>query len=195
MKAEAEARAELLQMKSRSGATGMVSEAVGMLRAALAHQAAGDATGAIDLAATAVELAPQSGVAHLMPARVYFDVDPTSPGRVLEALRTGLLLAADDPRSARPLVADLFATVLTALVRSPPRWCWCCSCGARATSSTTSTSSSPGPPRAGRPAALAVLLLSTAGGVSHGRGAVAAGALRRHRPLPVGARAGGGRWC
>ena len=116
VKAEAAARGELLALKTRSGATALMPMAVGLLRAAQSHQAAGDATGAIDLAMAGVELAPSVPVSHLMEARVFFEVDPSSPGRVLEALQRGLFLALDDPRYVRPLIADLASTLLTALL-------------------------------------------------------------------------------
>jgi tetratricopeptide (TPR) repeat protein len=116
VKAETAARNELLQLKARSGATALVPYAVGMMRAASQHQAAGDSTAAVELAQAGVELAPKVPVIRLMQARVFFEVDPTNPGRVLESFRDGVMLGVDDPRYLRPLIADLAVTFLTALM-------------------------------------------------------------------------------
>ncbi|MFT3842046.1 MAG: hypothetical protein QM723_33960 [Myxococcaceae bacterium] len=116
VKAEATARAELLALKARSGSTALVPYAVGLLRAASQHQAAGDSTAAVELAQAAVELAPRVPVIHLMQARVFFEVDPTNPGRVFESVRNGLVLGLDDPQFLRPIIADVAATFLTALM-------------------------------------------------------------------------------
>lgn len=115
VKAEAAARRELLKLKKEIGATNLESFAQGMIRAALVHEAAGDSSGAIDLALAAVELAPDVPTSWLGLAKVYVAVDPSGLPRIFDAFKTALVKTVSDPRYLRPMVADLATALLTAL--------------------------------------------------------------------------------
>jgi tetratricopeptide (TPR) repeat protein len=115
LKAEALARKELLRLKVEIGASNLESMAQGMLRAAMAHEAAGDSAGAIDLGLAAVELAPDVPTSHLGLAKVYTAVEPSGLGRILEALKTAVQKSITDPRYFRPVLGDFAAALLTAL--------------------------------------------------------------------------------
>lgn len=114
-KAEATARSELLKLKQEIGASDLEAFSQGMLRAAMAHEVAGDSAGAIDLGLAAVELAPSVPSSWLGLSRVYFAVDPSGLPRTLDALKTGAVKLAADPRYWRPALADLANALLTAL--------------------------------------------------------------------------------
>lgn len=114
LKAEAVARKALLKLKQEIGASNLESFAQGMLRAALVHEAAGDSSGAIELALTAVELAPDVPSSWLGLARVYTAVEPSGVGRIVDALKTAVEKSVRDPRYLRPALADFAAALLTA---------------------------------------------------------------------------------
>ncbi len=114
-KAEAAARAELLKAKAELGAADLEAFSQGMLRAAMAHEAASDSAGAIDLGLAAVELAPDVPSSWLGLSRVYFAVDPSGLPRTLDALKTAAVKLLGDPRYLRPVIADFANALLTAL--------------------------------------------------------------------------------
>lgn len=115
-KREQEARQSLLKLKRRIGATNLEAWASGLLRAAAARQTAGDSGAAIEMALTAVELAPDLPAAWAGLAEAYFQSDPTEIGRYLGALKNAVVLRLRDPRYARPMMADVGTTLLLAFI-------------------------------------------------------------------------------
>lgn len=116
VKAEQAARAELVKMRSISGASNLESWAIGLLRAAEKHEAAGDSGAAVEIAMTAVELAPDLPAAWTGLALTYFRADPSDVGRYLGAFKKGVEKTLGDARYLRPFVADIAATLLIAVV-------------------------------------------------------------------------------
>jgi tetratricopeptide (TPR) repeat protein len=89
--------------------------AVGLMRAAEAHEAAGDSGGAVEIALSAAQLAPDLPATWVALARIYFLGDPSEAGRYLSALRKALVAQATDVRFLRSALADLIATLLLGL--------------------------------------------------------------------------------
>lgn len=116
VKAEQDARKQLLALKLRAGAEDVELYAVGLLRAAEAAQAVGDSGAAVEMAVTASELAPDLPAAWVGLARAYFDADPSEVGRYLAAYQQAVTHTLDDPRYLRPLLADLATVVLIAFI-------------------------------------------------------------------------------
>ncbi|MDX2009164.1 MAG: tetratricopeptide repeat protein [Myxococcaceae bacterium] len=121
IKGEQVARQRLVEFKDEIGATNLETWAVGLLRAAEAHEEKGDSGGAVEIALTATQLAPDLPATWVGLARVYFFGDPSDFGRYLGALKNAIVAQASDPRYARAALADfattlLFALVLTAVV-------------------------------------------------------------------------------
>lgn len=110
------ARAQLKKLRGEMGASNLDSQAMSLLRAALARSAEGDHAGAIADAAAAAELAPDLPHAQLGLARVHFAADATGVCRYLPELVRGVTAAAVDPRHARPVLAELGAALLLATV-------------------------------------------------------------------------------
>jgi tetratricopeptide (TPR) repeat protein len=115
-KAEAQARAALKALMAELGAQALEPYAIGFIRASRAHEKAQDATGAIELALAAVELAPELPSAHFGLAQAYFTADPSEVGRWIGAFNVALRKAFADPRYLRPMLADLGSGFLYALV-------------------------------------------------------------------------------
>lgn len=121
IKGEQVARQRLVELKDEIGATNLETWAVGLLRAAEAHEEKGDSGGAVEIALTATQLAPDLPATWVGLARVYFFGDPSDFGRYLGALKNAVVAQVSDPRYARAALADfaitlLFALVLTAVV-------------------------------------------------------------------------------
>lgn len=115
-RAEASARAALKALMAEVGATALEPYAMGFIRASRAHDKAGDATGSIELAQAAIELAPELPSAHFGLALAYASADPSEVGRWLSAFQVAAGKALADPRFLRPFVADLGSGLLYALV-------------------------------------------------------------------------------
>jgi len=115
-KGEQVARQRLVELKEAIGATNMDSWAVGLLRAAEAHEAAGDSGGAVEIATSATLLAPDLPSTWVGLTRVYFRGDPSDFGRFLGSLKNAVVAQASDPRFARSALTDLITTLLFALV-------------------------------------------------------------------------------
>ncbi|MCA2981830.1 MAG: hypothetical protein INH41_24045 [Myxococcaceae bacterium] len=113
--AEKSARERLLTLRDEIGASNLDTWAVGLLRAAAVQEARGDSGGAVELALSATQLAPELPVAWASLARIYFAADPSEVGRCVTALKNALVGLWSDPRYARPALADLFTTLLLAL--------------------------------------------------------------------------------
>jgi tetratricopeptide (TPR) repeat protein len=116
VKGEQVARERLLEMKEQIGASNMDTWAVGLLRAAEAHEGAGDSGGAVEIARTATLLAPDLPSTWVALTRVYFRGDPSDFGRFLGSLKTAMVTQATDPRFGRGAITDLITTLLFALV-------------------------------------------------------------------------------
>jgi hypothetical protein len=114
-KAEAAARAELLKLKTEVGARDIEPWAVAMQRAAAVHAAHGATPTAIDLAQSAVDLAPSLPSVQFGLARVYFNAEPTDFGRIADALQAAFVKLAAEPRYLRPMIADVVTTVALAI--------------------------------------------------------------------------------
>lgn len=115
IKGEQVARQRLLTLKEEIGASNMDLWAVGLLRAAEAHEVAGDSGGAVEIARSAAELAPDLPSTWVGLTRVYFRGDPSDFGRFLGSLKNAVVAQAKDPRFARGAIADLATTLLFAL--------------------------------------------------------------------------------
>ncbi len=116
IKSEQVARARLLSLKEEIGASNLDTWAIGLLRAAQAHEAAGDSGGAVEIALSATQLAPDLPSTWVGLARVYFHGDPSDVGRYLSALKTAVITQVSDVRFSRSALADIFTTLLLALV-------------------------------------------------------------------------------
>ncbi len=114
--AELAARRELVATRQLIGSTNMELWAVGLLRAAEAWEEAGDSGAAVEIAVTASELAPDLPATWFLLARLYMQADPSGVGRYLSAWQKGLFAELRDARYLRPLVADLAAVLLIALI-------------------------------------------------------------------------------
>lgn len=113
---EQKARQRLLTIKEEIGASNMDVWAVGLLRAAEAHEVAGDSGGAVEIARSATVLAPDLPATWIGLARVYFRGDPSDFGRVFGALKEATVAQLTDPRYARSTVTHLVTTVLLGFV-------------------------------------------------------------------------------
>lgn len=109
-------RAELLKLRSRLGPVDLELYAGGMMRAAEEASRKRENGLAVDSALAAVSLAPELAAAHFTLAEVYFRADAWAVGRWSGALSRGLSTGARDPRVLRPLLADLGAAALVALL-------------------------------------------------------------------------------
>jgi tetratricopeptide (TPR) repeat protein len=116
IKGEQVARQRLLELKDEIGASNLETWAVGLLRAAEAHEEKGDSGGAVEIALTATQLAPDLPATWVGLARVYFFGDPSDFGRYLGALKNAVVAQLNDPRYGRSALADLATTLLFALV-------------------------------------------------------------------------------
>lgn len=116
VKAEQAARRQLVGLKARSGATDVELHAIGLLRAAAAAEQAGDSGAAVEMAVTASELAPNLPATWVGLARAYAQADPSEVGRYLGALRGAVGRTLVDPRYLRPLLADVAAVLMLALI-------------------------------------------------------------------------------
>ncbi|MBM4784070.1 MAG: hypothetical protein GQE15_40895 [Archangiaceae bacterium] len=116
MKAEQIARQRLLTIKEEIGASNMDTWAIGLLRAAEAHEVAGDSGGAVEIALSATQLAPDLPSTWVALARVYFRGDPSDVGRVFGALKNAVVTQVTDVRYGRSALADLITVLLFALV-------------------------------------------------------------------------------
>lgn len=116
MKGEQVARQRLLTIKEEIGVANMDTWAIGLLRAAEAHEVAGDSGGAVEIALSATQLAPDLPSAWVALARVYFHGDPSDVGRVFGALKNAVVTQVTDVRYGRSALADLITILLFALV-------------------------------------------------------------------------------
>lgn len=116
IKGEQVARQRLLELKEEVGASNMDTWAIGLLRAAEAHEAAGDSGGAVEIARSATLLAPDLPSTWVGLTRVYFRGDPSDFGRFLGSLKNAVVTQATDPRFSRAAITDLTTTLLFALV-------------------------------------------------------------------------------
>lgn len=114
--AELAARRELVATKALIGSTNMEVWAVGLLRAAEVWEEAGDSGAAVEIAVTASELAPDLPATWFLLARLFMKADPGGVGRYVSALQKGLAAELTDARYLRPLIADLAAVLLLALI-------------------------------------------------------------------------------
>lgn len=116
LKGEAQAREDLVELKRVIAGRNLDAFAVGLIRASKVHEAAQDTATAIELARTAVELAPDLPAAQFGLAAAYMAADPSEVGRYADTYQAGLLRMLDDPRYWKPLLADMGAAVLFALL-------------------------------------------------------------------------------
>ena len=113
--AELAARKELLATKALIGSTNMEVWAVGLLRAAGVWEEAGDSGAAVEIAVSAADLAPDLPATWFLLARLYMKADP-SGGKYLGAMQKGIAAQFADARYLRPLIADVIAVLLLALI-------------------------------------------------------------------------------
>lgn len=104
--AERSARATLLQIHAETGFHDMDAWSLGLLRGALEWEAAGDSGAAVEMASTAIALAPRLPAVWFAWARLAFAVDATAVGRWMGALRQGVGCTFRDARFFRPLSAE-----------------------------------------------------------------------------------------
>jgi tetratricopeptide (TPR) repeat protein len=113
-------REQLLALRDRVGASNFDSWAVGLLRTADESRAALDNSIAIELALTAVKLAPDLPAAWAGLGRVYLATDLTDVGRYVSAMAKSVSCQLRDPRYLRPFIGNmgvifLFALMMTAM--------------------------------------------------------------------------------
>lgn len=113
--ASAAARADIFKFRDDLALPSVESFAAGFVRAVEARQKANDASGAVDLASAAVDLAPALPYAHLGLAGAYYFADAFDVGRYLGELGAALSCMVADPRYVRPALADLGAALLMTL--------------------------------------------------------------------------------
>lgn len=116
LKAEADARAELVELKKVIAGRNMDAFAVGLIRASQLREEAQDSAMTIELARTAVDLAPDLPAAQFGLAHAFFSADPSEVGRYFDAFQTGLSRMVADPRYWKPMLGDLGAALLLALL-------------------------------------------------------------------------------
>ncbi|MHB8876129.1 MAG: tetratricopeptide repeat protein [Myxococcaceae bacterium] len=110
------ARTEITKLRDDLSLSSLEAFSVGFVRASEVRQKANDAAGAIELASTAVELAPGLPQAHQGLAGAYLFADATNVGRYLGELIEALSCMVKDPRYLRPVVADVGAGLLLTLL-------------------------------------------------------------------------------
>ncbi len=113
---EQAARKELLALRTLIGSSNMELWAVGLLRAAQAWEAAGDSGAAVEIAASASELAPDLPATWFLLTRLYFATDPSGIPRYVGSLQKGIAASLNDSRYLRPLVADFTSLMLIAFI-------------------------------------------------------------------------------
>jgi tetratricopeptide (TPR) repeat protein len=116
LKGEAQAREDLSELKKVIAGRNLDAFAIGLIRASRLHEEAQDSATAVELARTAVELAPDLPAAQFGLAGAYLAADPSEVGRYLHAFQTGLGRMFADPRYWKPLLGDLGAALLFALL-------------------------------------------------------------------------------
>lgn len=116
LKAADASQAELVRLRDDLGIADLEGFSVGFLRAAESKQRANDALGAVQLATVATALAPDLPYAHLGLAQAYFAAEPGSVGRVIDEAKLAVRSLMSDPRYLRPVLADLGAALVFALM-------------------------------------------------------------------------------
>ncbi|MBL9037678.1 MAG: tetratricopeptide repeat protein [Archangium sp.] len=116
VRAEQEARAKLSALRRRIGASNLETWTAALFRAAATREAAGDSGAAVEIALTAVELSPDVPSSWTSLALIYFTSDPSNIGRYVSAFQRALNRQLTDPRSWRPMVADLASIALLGLI-------------------------------------------------------------------------------
>ncbi len=114
--AEKAARSKLLAAKQEIAADNLELWAIGLLRASAAHEERGDSGGAVEIALTATQLAPDLPAVWSGLATTYVQADPSELGRIIGALKTAFVLHLQDPRYLRPALGDLGTALLVALL-------------------------------------------------------------------------------
>ncbi len=109
--AEQKARSALLRIRSALGSPDMEHWSMGLIRAAKGHADKGDVGGAVEIAESAVQMAPHLAPAWSGLAEIYFQTDPTSVARSGHSLAMALKWSVLDRRYQRALVANI-ASVL-----------------------------------------------------------------------------------
>lgn len=110
------AERELVTLKEDLGIRGLDSFGFAFARAAEARVEGSDAAAAVALASAAVELAPDLPATHLALARAHFASDPAAVGDYLDPVSAAVGAVLRDPRYLRPAIADLFTSIVFALL-------------------------------------------------------------------------------
>ncbi len=114
--AEQAARKALVEVRTAIASTNSELWAVGLLRAARVWEESGDTGAALEIAGTAVELAPQLPATWFLLGRLQFVADPTGLDRCVSSLWRGVKAQMNDPRYFRPMFADAFSVLMAAFV-------------------------------------------------------------------------------
>ncbi|WP_224370841.1 hypothetical protein [Hyalangium versicolor] len=114
--AAAQARKDLLKLRDEISATDFDAFSVSLLRESRAKLEKKDPAGAVQLAESAVALAPNLPYARFALADAYARKDLGSVGKYAGELKAGIGALVDDPRFWRPTLGNLAAMGLLALL-------------------------------------------------------------------------------
>ncbi|MBN1208572.1 MAG: hypothetical protein JXB05_27175 [Myxococcaceae bacterium] len=109
-------RAGLIKLRDEISASDFDAFSVSLVREAQARIAAGDLSGAVQLAEAAVELSPNLPYARFVLADAYARKSPGSVGSYIGELKTGFGTLTRDPRFWRPALGNLGAMALLAVL-------------------------------------------------------------------------------
>lgn len=115
-KAAEAAQAELLRLKEDLAISDLETFSTGFIRAAEAKTKANDEMGAVALATTAADLSPHLPYARLALAHAQLDAQPLAVGLWGGEMKAAIGQLLSDPRFVRPVLADVGAALLFALV-------------------------------------------------------------------------------
>ncbi|ATB32512.1 hypothetical protein MEBOL_005992 [Melittangium boletus DSM 14713] len=107
---------ELVSLKDDVAALDIEAFSMGLIRAAEGRRKAHDEAGALQLVENAAALSPNLPYARLALAQAYAERSPEAVGAYSRELKAALGVMLRDPRYQRPVLADLGAVVLVALM-------------------------------------------------------------------------------
>ncbi len=116
MESARKAQQELLDLKDDVAALDMESLSVAFIRAAEGRRKANDEAGALQLVEQAVTLSPNLPYARLALAEAYMHRSAGDVGPYFREVKAALSVMLEDPRYRRPVMADLGAVFLVAVL-------------------------------------------------------------------------------
>ena len=116
MESARKAQQELVSLKDDVAALDMESLSIGFIRAAEGRRKANDSAGALQLVEHAVSLSPNLPYARLALAEAYARRSPGDVGAYSREIKAALTVMLKDPRYRRPVLADMGAVFLVAVL-------------------------------------------------------------------------------